>query len=185
MSANIEDLRLQEGERYHRYDGVLTEPLRCCTTNGDRSWFRDGNGLIYDHHGYPVDWASPDHIRNVNDRLVITARADVKKPSDQQKDEPAWKLDAGKPRIELIAPEFITALSEVLTFGAQKYGERNWEKGMTWGRCFGAMMRHAWAWWRGEDRDPESGLPHLAHAAACLMFLLAFEQRKIGVDDRK
>jgi Domain of unknown function (DUF5664) len=175
----VEPFKVQAGETYSRFDGGVTQPLRAVVVKGE-SYFQDGHGHIYDSNGYPLAWRDPDHIRNVNDRLVAAY-----KPSDQQKDEPAWKLDAGKPRIELIAPEFITTLSEVLTFGAQKYGDRNWEKGMTWGRCFGAMMRHAWAWWRGEDRDPESGLPHLAHAAACLMFLLAFEQRKIGVDDRK
>lgn len=64
-------------------------------------------------------------------------------------------------------------------------GERNWEKGMSWGRCFGAMMRHMWAWWGGEKVDAETGYSHLHHAAACLMFLIAYEERQIGTDDRK
>ena len=63
-------------------------------------------------------------------------------------------------------------------------GARNWEKGMKWGRCFGALMRHMWAWWAKEPADPETGKSHLWHAACCLMFLIAYEQRKIGEDDR-
>jgi hypothetical protein len=55
---------------------------------------------------------------------------------------------------------------------------------MSWGRVFGAMMRHSWAWWRGERTDPESGLPHLHHAACCIAFLMAYEQRQTGTDDR-
>lgn len=104
--------------------------------------------------------------------------------NNAQKDEPAKKFDAGKPQMELIAPEFLEDTAKVLTFGAQKYAERNWEKGMSWGRCFGALMRHCWAWWRGEENDPETGLPHLAHASCCLMFLHAYSRRGIGKDDR-
>ena len=73
---------------------------------------------------------------------------------------------------------------ELLTFGAKKYGARNWEKGMHWSRPFGALMRHMWAWWRGEKFDAESSRPHLWHAACCLMFLIAYEGRNIGKDDR-
>lgn len=102
----------------------------------------------------------------------------------QQKQEPAWKLDGGKSRIDLIAPEIVEGLGHVLRFGADKYAARNWEAGMSWGRCFGAAQRHLWAWQAGEANDPESGLPHLWHAACCIMFLGAFEHRGIGTDDR-
>jgi hypothetical protein len=72
----------------------------------------------------------------------------------------------------------------VLTYGAVKYSERNWEKGMAWHRPFGALMRHMWAWWKGENVDPETGYSHLAHAACCIAFLLTYERRGIGTDDR-
>lgn len=94
------------------------------------------------------------------------------------------KHDQDKPRPELIAPEMIEALSLVLTYGAKKYADRNWEKGMSWSRPFGALMRHMWAWWKGENKDPETGFSHLAHAACCLMFLITYETRKPSFDDR-
>lgn len=94
------------------------------------------------------------------------------------------KDDGGKARYDLIPPELLEATAAVLTFGAGKYGERNWEKGMKWGRPFAALMRHMWAWWRGEKADPETGMSHLWHASCCIAFLIAFEQRKIGEDDR-
>jgi hypothetical protein len=68
--------------------------------------------------------------------------------------DPGRKDDTGKPRMDLIPPEALEALAEVLTIGAARYGARNWEKGITWGRCFAAMMRHLWAWMRGEDAPP-------------------------------
>lgn len=94
------------------------------------------------------------------------------------------KFDGDKVRMELLPPEFLTATAEVLTFGAKKYDDRNWELGMKWSRVFGALMRHMWAWWKGEDKDPETGLSHLHHAACCIAFLIAYEERKVGEDDR-
>ncbi|MCE2973020.1 MAG: DUF5664 domain-containing protein [Sediminibacterium sp.] len=95
------------------------------------------------------------------------------------------KFDSDKfYRPELITPEFIFELSGVLAYGAKKYEDRNWEKGMKWSRPFGALMRHLWAWWRGEDKDPETGFSHLAHAACNVMFLLTFQLRGSGTDDR-
>lgn len=63
-------------------------------------------------------------------------------------------------------------------------GARNWEEGMCWSRVFSALMRHMWAWWSGQDRDEETGFSHLSHAACCIMFLIAYESRGIGADDR-
>jgi len=104
------------------------------------------------------------------------------------------KDDADKDRIELIPPEVIFALSRVLTFGAKKYDDRNWEKGMKWGRVFGAVMRHLWAWWGGRgptsksflfgDLDAETKFSHLWHALCCVSFLVAYEERGVGEDDR-
>ncbi len=96
----------------------------------------------------------------------------------------AKKFDNEKARYDLIPPEMMASIADVLTYGAQKYGDRNWEGGFTYSRLFGAMMRHIWAWWSGEDKDKESGLSHLDHALACIAFLVTHERRKIGEDDR-
>jgi len=94
------------------------------------------------------------------------------------------KFDTGKARYDLIPPEVEEAIAKVLTFGAAKYGERNWELGMKWGRPYAALRRHMSAWWSGEDNDPETGMPHTWHAACCIAFIVAFEARGIGTDDR-
>lgn len=94
------------------------------------------------------------------------------------------KHDAGKNRLELLPPELMFGVGSVLTFGAVKYSDRNWEKGMSWSRPFGALMRHMWAWWRGDKADPETGMSHLWHAGCCLAFLIAYEARSVGQDDR-
>lgn len=107
-----------------------------------------------------------------NDDLIMTP------PSEGRKD------DSAKPRLDLIPPEAVFALGEILAYGAEKYSARNWEKGMSWGRVFGAAMRHLWAWWRGERNDAETGKSHLWHALCCVAFLVAYEERNIGTDDR-
>ena len=94
------------------------------------------------------------------------------------------KFDADKARYDLIPPEIEEAIAKVLTFGAGKYGSRNWELGMRWGRPYAALRRHMAAWWRGEDNDPETGMPHTWHASCCMAFIVAFEARGIGTDDR-
>lgn len=95
------------------------------------------------------------------------------------------KADAGKPRYDLLPPELLDGVARVLTVGATKYAPRNWELGIMYGRVFSALMRHMWAWWRGENVDAETGHSHLWHAGCCLAFLIAYEARGMAkFDDR-
>ena len=96
----------------------------------------------------------------------------------------AWKDDQGKPRLELIDSYAIEQLAWCLTFGAQKYDEHNWRKGIKLSRLLGALLRHTLAYMRGEDTDPESGLSHMAHAMCCVMFILGADRKRTDLDDR-
>lgn len=100
-------------------------------------------------------------------------------------DEQAAKYDGGKPRYDLVPWDAFEEVVEILTFGAEKYEDRNWEHGMNWGRFIAAAFRHLTAWAMGESYDPESGKSHLAHACCCLLFLMTYEKRSLGVDDRE
>ena len=94
------------------------------------------------------------------------------------------KFDKDKLRYDLLPPEPLARVVEVFTIGARKYGDRNWEKGLTWGRVFAAMMRHAWAWWRGERFDTEDGQHHLSSVAWCALVLMEYEKTHQELDDR-
>lgn len=94
------------------------------------------------------------------------------------------KHDKEKPRLDLLPYDALLRIGDVLTYGAAKYAPRNWESGMDWGRLSAAAQRHIASWQCGQDDDEESGLPHLAHAVCCLLFLLAYSIRRIGKDDR-
>jgi hypothetical protein len=88
------------------------------------------------------------------------------------------KFDKQKVRWDLIHWQTYEDVAKVLTFGAVKYSDDNWKKVLRGergpDRYFAAAMRHLVAWKKGEIIDPESGLPHLAHAQCCLMFLQAY-----------
>lgn len=66
---------------------------------------------------------------------------------------------------------------DVLTFGARKYGAHNWRRGLAQSRLVAAACRHLYATIAGEPTDPESGLPHLAHATTTLLMLRHFAAR--------
>lgn len=94
------------------------------------------------------------------------------------------KYDKDKARYDLIPPHVLDALADVYTMGAVKYADRNWEKGMAWGRIFSAINRHLWAFWSGEDIDKESGLPHTVHAAWGCFALTEYLRTRRAFDDR-
>ena len=94
------------------------------------------------------------------------------------------KNDLGKLRYDLIPVKPLEDIAKVLTYGAKKYGDRNWEQGIAWNRVYGAIQRHLNAFWAGEDIDPESKLPHLAHAGCEIMFLLEFMRTHAELDNR-
>ena len=103
-------------------------------------------------------------------------------PGDPQTD--FIKHDSNKPRTDLLTPLAIVEVAKVLGFGAKKYAPGNWAKCDSRSRYVGAALHHLLAWQAGEDADPESGLPHLAHAACSVLFALEMELRGWGKPDR-
>lgn len=91
------------------------------------------------------------------------------------------KFDETKPSLGLLPTLAIEELGKVMEFGSKKYGPNNWRKGLSYRRLISATLRHIFQFMRGEDKDPESGFSHLAHAQANLCML--FEMPK-DFDDR-
>lgn len=112
------------------------------------------------------------------------ALLESKRAREEAEKSVAPKFDGGKAPLNLVTPDFITAVAEVLAFGAAKYEAWSWAEGKAWSRDHAAALRHMMAWANGEDLDTESGLPHLAHAACDLMFLITSQRRGLGTDDR-
>ncbi len=86
----------------------------------------------------------------------------------------AKRFNQGKTRLDLLHPRATQDLAEAFTFGANKYGDYNWHKGMEWTKMIASAKRHLLAIERGEDYDAESGLLHVAHLAANIHMLNAY-----------
>lgn len=94
------------------------------------------------------------------------------------------KYDSGKPPMALLSSIALEEIAKVLEVGQKKYAAHNWRGGFAWSRPLSAALRHIFAFIGGQDKDPESGLSHLAHAGCCILFLLEFEQTHKELDDR-
>ena len=95
--------------------------------------------------------------------------------TDQQ-----YKADAGKAQPDLLEMGFARALRLVqatLEYGALKYEAHSW-RGVPGGkeRYKAALIRHLLAHSQGEKLDPESGLPHLAHALCNAAFIYELDE---------
>lgn len=95
-------------------------------------------------------------------------------------------LRADKAPLDLLEFDADCETARALQTGAVKYGRRNYRQVPIQASTYGAAIkRHAGAWIDGEDLDPESGLSHLAHVAACVHVLFGALAANTLVDDRE
>ena len=101
----------------------------------------------------------------------------------------AVRDDSGKTNWSLMPFEALEEINKVLEFGATKYSANNWQEGtgFKYSRVLNSLLRHVFAFMRGEDKDPESGLSHMAHAGCNVLFILYYLKKKARYanDDRQ
>jgi hypothetical protein len=103
------------------------------------------------------------------------------KPTNNPKDTEGMK----RVPLGLFPQTAIIAGSMSMLEGHIKYRKYNWRDAGVRASIYGdALLRHAFAWWNGEDMDVKSGLPHLWKAIACLAILIDAEQCGVLMDDR-
>jgi hypothetical protein len=92
------------------------------------------------------------------------------------------KYDTGKLRYDLLPMASVDEVVDVLTFGAGKYGDNNWQMvDSAKQRYFAAAMRHLSDWRQGRTIDAESGKRTLAHVMCCLLFLNELDRQGVGL----
>lgn len=96
----------------------------------------------------------------------------------------AAKNDKEKVDLSLLPTEALIAGAKAFMVGEKKYGRYNYYKGHNASQLVAALLRHATAWFDGEENDPIDGQPHLGSVIACAAMLL--KQQALGtlVDDR-
>lgn len=99
--------------------------------------------------------------------------------------EQALRYNQGKPQWSLVDFDSLEGLVHVLEYGARKYSKDNWKKGMPVTQVSESLMRHLFAFLRGDDIDPESGCRHISHVMCNAMFLEYILRDKPHFDDRK
>ena len=143
----------------------------------------------------PKGWVGPEaELTQIIDRIPTTTLAPssdgniAPAPSSDGKivDGFAPKFDATKVRVDLLPIDPMMQVANVFGFGAKKYFANSYRQGETvaWSRTYGSIIRHLFAFWKGEDTDPESGLPHLAHAGTQLFILMEHAAHNKDKDDR-
>lgn len=117
---------------------------------------------------------------------LTTTSAEVPPNKMNVRSTGAMKEDHGKLRFSLLPVQPLRDIVLVLMFGAQKYGDYNWQKGFPWTDIYDATQRHLEDWLDPNEPDEaeDSGLNHLAHAACNLFFLLVFRFTHPELDNR-
>jgi hypothetical protein len=87
-------------------------------------------------------------------------------------------------QLAALDPRSLLEVAEVAGYGTSKYARFNFVRGYAWSLSLDAVFRHLLAFANGEDRDPETGYLHVAHAAWHCLALCTFFLRKRGTDDR-
>ena len=102
-----------------------------------------------------------------------------KKEANMDKPDQKAKADAGKPHPSYVPVALIEGVMSVREYGSAKYHDPDNWKQVEPERYHQAMLRHILAAWNDPYRiDPESGLPHIAHVATNIAFLLEMEEEK-------
>lgn len=93
----------------------------------------------------------------------------------------------GIPYFRQLPLEALAAGAASLEYGAMKYANRNWEKGLPWQQMIDSLKRHIDDFERGHDYDngaDGSNLHQVCMIMASAMMLSASVIRGIGTDDR-
>lgn len=94
------------------------------------------------------------------------------------------RYNKGKLKWSLVSWKALEPMVRVLMFGAEKYDDHNWKKGLKWTECSESLLRHMTAFLEGEDNDPESKISHVGHILCNAMFLSYMFLFRKDLDDR-
>jgi hypothetical protein len=111
-----------------------------------------------------------------------TPQKDTERYTDEMQ---ALRYNQGKLEWSLVDFDSLEGLVRVLEYGKNKYARDNWKLGMPVTQVTESLMRHLFAFAKGEDVDPESGCRHISHVLCNAMFLEYILREKQHYDDRK
>lgn len=97
--------------------------------------------------------------------------------------EMGMKETEGKLRWDLLPFGALEEVVRVYTYGAEKYADWNWYKGIPYSKMFAALQRHlVRRWVYGEVRDPESSCHHMASVVFWALAFITFDKEARGIE---
>ena len=140
------------------------------------------------HHQTSVFPPGVGHIEQLNDNAVTELNVSLEEIEFASAATGAQREKMAATPYDLFPfAEVVPAYCEVAEFGAKKYAPWNWTKGLGQVQIMCSLLRHLWAYMRGEDCDcgPRgSGLPHTHHILWNACALVHSRHHGIG-DDRR
>lgn len=98
---------------------------------------------------------------------------------------PKDAIGISKAPMSTVSAAVLMEVGVAMLEGASKYGRHNYRAaGVRASVYYDALMRHAMAWWEGEDNDPDSGMSHVTKAIATLVVLRDAMIQDKFTDDR-
>lgn len=86
---------------------------------------------------------------------------------------PKDRIGQTKPQLHLVPASLGIRVSQAMSDGAKKYGAYNWRtKKVLLSVYISAAKRHLDSYFDGEDCARDSGISHLAHAAASIAIII-------------
>ena len=94
------------------------------------------------------------------------------------------RFNEGKLKWSLVSWSALAPMVRVLMFGAEKYDNHNWKKGLKYTEICESLQRHLNSFLEGEDDDKESKISHIGHILCNAMFLSYMSLFRKDLDDR-
>ena len=183
VPKTIDLATLRVGDTVHLRDGTVSVVTNVEPRVESVYPFRvtlDGVDALYTRRG--TYHASVDSLLDIVAIVPLVVEFDPRLGSPTP--DSGTKNDDGKTELGLLPFAPIEEVAKVLGYGAKKYQKYNYKGGFEYTRLIGAALRHLFAFARGQDKDPETGLSHVAHAVCNLLFLLDQQIAGTGTDDR-
>lgn len=158
------------------------DPTLAVCKNCQRGGYLKNDSTQYGFHSNGILRCTAE---DPNSTVFEAAPWGTEKPKWEVKIGDAMKEMEGKrANMALIPPQLLEILAEHYQSGADKYAPNNWLEGMDFSKIYNSMQRHAMAFWRGEEIDPETNSPHLAAVAWNALTLLWYTDHNPEHDDR-
>lgn len=131
------------------------------------------------------DNIQPEGWYENKEREILANQFHITEHDPSETMEAGSRDNDGKLQWALVDFPALEPMVQVLEFGAQKYAPHNWKKGLYTTQIVESLIRHMIAYLNGEDKDPESNLPHTGHIMCNAMFLSYMHEFKPEFDDRE